>query len=210
MGFRERFRDMWKLCSLTDRFIAIFTAVLAGASIYQFIILNGQLDVMKKDTRAWMEARVTGDEPIINRQITVRVLPLNTGKTGAKDYRATMRIEVVDAGAEPTFDYSNPILNNWSEGNLVPPNQTWNLAQVDAKRQVPGTQATEPIIFTEDLRDKYVTGKLWLSAEGEMKYRDVFGIQHWLHFCVAKVAPVATRTPEGVKKCAEYNGMDDK
>jgi len=50
----KRFRDWAKQnSSFTDWCIALFTLVLAVAAVYQFIIMGGQLDEMRKDQRPW-------------------------------------------------------------------------------------------------------------------------------------------------------------
>ncbi len=51
MGFRKYIERS----SFTDWCIAAFTLVLAIASIYQFVIMDGQLGMMQTDQRAWLE-----------------------------------------------------------------------------------------------------------------------------------------------------------
>ena len=45
--------------TFTDWCVAAFTAVLAVAAIYQFIVMGGQLDTMRKDQRPWMDLTFT-------------------------------------------------------------------------------------------------------------------------------------------------------
>ena len=76
-----RFSERIKSSSLTDWLLTLFTAVLAAAAIYQFIIMGGQLDTMRKDQRAWVSIIQKG--PIV---LNVGVTPSevvtisNTGK----------------------------------------------------------------------------------------------------------------------------------
>lgn len=41
--------------TFTDWCVAVFTFVLAAAAIYQFTVMNGQLDTMRKDQRPWID-----------------------------------------------------------------------------------------------------------------------------------------------------------
>lgn len=56
-GRSMRLKEFFGRSSLTDWLLAIFTGALVAAAIYQFIIMGGQLDVMRKDLRAWICSR---------------------------------------------------------------------------------------------------------------------------------------------------------
>jgi hypothetical protein len=85
--------------------IAVFSFLLAGAASYQFIILNSQLNVMRKDQRAWIsitvpKIKLSVDDPRLHiRSIKVT----NTGKTPAKNIVADFFVEVVSNGSQPHF-----------------------------------------------------------------------------------------------------------
>ena len=102
-----RFSERIKSSSLTDWLLTLFTAVLAAAAIYQFIIMGGQLDTMRKDQRAWVSIIQKG--PIV---LNVGVTPSevvtisNTGKTPAKHVAAHFYVEIVPNGKAPHFEES--------------------------------------------------------------------------------------------------------
>ena len=50
MVFGERIKQY----GITDWLLAVFTLALVGTSIYQMVILGGQLDTMRTDQRAWL------------------------------------------------------------------------------------------------------------------------------------------------------------
>jgi hypothetical protein len=115
-----RLRELVKCSSPTDWLIAIFTFPLVLVAIYQYIILDGQLDVMRKDQRAWVS--IGG-----NRNVTFTVDPMltthipltitNTGKTPAINVRADIYVEIVPNGAEPHFEATFPH-TKWTIGAM--------------------------------------------------------------------------------------------
>jgi hypothetical protein len=216
MSFAKRFLVVWNACSVTDRAIALFTGVLAFVAIYQFIILDHQLAAMRMDQRAWIVPQGLSGQTLFDKPLFANISLSNNGKTPAKHFEAITKIEVLDAAAGPTFDYSNQLLNTWTVGNLISPNPGGNLnsgnppISVTARRQIAGTQTTEFILLSTDLNTRMNAGKVWMAVEGEVGYEDVFGAKHWLTFCMAHFqVPPGEATPPGAQKCAEYNNMDN-
>jgi hypothetical protein len=191
--------------------IALFTFFLAGAAIYQFIILNGQLNVMRKDQRAWMNPEIVSSQFLSDKPIEVGIRFTNYGKTPARQVSIRMRMEILDSAEAPTFDYSNALLMDEIDDPLVLPNSPIPPAPLFALRQIAGTQTIQEISFNE-FSEAYNAGKVWFSTEGKISYSDVVGTQHWMTFCFAKVhTPESVSTsPIETRKCAQYNDMDDK
>lgn len=191
--------------------IALFTIVIAVIAGIQAAIYYSQLRAMRIDQRAWIYPTATGG-PTLDKPIVATINLPNTGKTPAKNFQATARVEILDADEGPTFDYSNPLLNTWTVGNLILPNSpaVWPI-DIHAKRQISGTTSTEYILFTKDFSDRFAVNKMWFSVEGEVTYKDAFGKGHWIHFCYARYNFSSTeRAPKGAKDCATYNDMDDR
>jgi hypothetical protein len=65
--------------------VAAFTLMLAASAIYQFCIMDGQLDETRKDKQAWMTIG-TSTTPLFHtgqQPVTVRIVEENFGKTPA-------------------------------------------------------------------------------------------------------------------------------
>jgi hypothetical protein len=65
--------------SFTDWCIALFTDVLAGAAIYQFLNMNGQLDDMRKDRRPWITISFKAGDLQPNNPISLALTRLQQG-----------------------------------------------------------------------------------------------------------------------------------
>jgi hypothetical protein len=206
MKFR-RLRELWNKCGLTDRIIAVFTVVLASASIYQFIIMNGQLDVMRKDERAWISVvpkgpSVVHDVGIVpDTMITIQ----QTGKTPASNVTGHFFIEVVKNGESPDFESKTPHMR--MSANIMLPNSTRDIT-VRRIRQVsgggPDDGEDDPLRQSE--RDALETRKAWMAVYGIVWYNDVFHKTHWIKFCFWSSLP-DTLTSAG--QCTQNNTTDD-
>ena len=205
-------RELIERSSITDWLLTIFNGLLAFTTIYLVIITGDQRNVMRKDQRAWISPQVLGSQLTVDKPIGADIGFLNSGKTPAKKVEVKMRIEIIDTTNGPTFDYSNTMLIDGFEASLMLPNPRPLPNPVLAIRQIAGTQTAEIINFTQDLSDKYNAGQVWFSIEGKMTYEDVFGAEHWMTFCFANLhnPPSVRRTPEAIKKCTEYNNMDNE
>jgi hypothetical protein len=209
--------EITKGVKLTDWLLTAFNLLLVGINIYVIIVLGKQLDVMRKDERAWISTQVLNSQNDVGKPIAVLSNFLNTGKTPAKHFKVKMKVEVLDSSTEPTFDFSNELLNNTVDDALVLPHPPPVPTGVTVLRQVPGTQTVEEVTLTQDMHDKYIAGQLWFAFEGKLSYEDVFGVGHWTNFCYANFyrggptgPPGIIRPPAVTKKCEEYNDTDGK
>src|ERR1700680_2810766 len=113
---RKAMGRVWKWVKETrfaEGVMALFTAALSLASIYQFIILNGQLDVMRKDQRAWIAAVPGTPETSPSGAGKLLMIPVditNTGKTSARDVKVEIIVSVVKNGDQPKCEYGERIL----------------------------------------------------------------------------------------------------
>jgi hypothetical protein len=85
--------------------MAAFTAVLAVAAIYQFIILNGQLSVMRKEQRPWMLISFSTKDVVVESLLSGKVHIVNKGKRRAREIVAETAVEVVENGDDPVLNY---------------------------------------------------------------------------------------------------------
>jgi hypothetical protein len=209
MGFGGRFMELWKQSSLTDRIIAIFTGVLAAAAIYQFIIMNGQLDVMRKDQRAWVkfeQAKEAGDQ--VTSQFTTGeplsfpVRFVNTGKTPANHVQVKVFVSLITAGTEPPLEDPDSGIIPWyislsaQSGIIFPESDIKNVATRTTKDggSFPLTEAEFNAI-----RD----GTSYLAAWGTVTYDDVFQVPHWTKFCYW----ISSKSHKS-ERCSQYNSVD--
>ncbi len=110
-------RKLAEKSSLTDWLLAAFTLVLAAAGIYQFIILDSQLGVMRKDQRPWLKLDLALNNLVVGQPITATMRIVNNGKTQARVLWGDMAIERVKNGEGPRLDYPLPhsrLLLAWS------------------------------------------------------------------------------------------------
>lgn len=98
----ERFKAwVGKDKTFTDWAIVLFTGVLAGASIYQFIIMSGQLGEMQRQTeissRPWLSVQVSpgtdlkwvnGNQAVVGINVSIK----NVGKSIAKDIEINAKL----------------------------------------------------------------------------------------------------------------------
>jgi hypothetical protein len=205
-----KLRELWKQCSLTDRIIAVFTAVLAAAAIYQFIILDDQLDVMRKDQRAWMDVQEVGFQNEVGKPIAITMAFRNTGKTPAMNVYMVFKLEMLNIADGPTFDYSNKHLVSEVSGTFFPntPPLRLGLSPLIAG---PGTDDVQGTVLTQDVADKFKNGQIWYAAHGRVSYEDIFGGKHWMTRCFLeynKVINAITSAPLSAKPCANYEHID--
>jgi hypothetical protein len=53
----------------------------------------------------------------------------------------------------------------------------------------------EPVIYTPDIRKKVESGELSIVVHGSLTYMDIFGVNHWMHFCAFSGVDLATGSP---------------
>jgi hypothetical protein len=189
----KRFRDWAKQkSSFTDWCIALFTLVLAVAAIYQFIIMGGQLDEMRKDARPWISISFSTNGNLqANTQISSMLSIVNKGKTPARAIRADVAIDVVKNGEEPKLDY--PLPHGRFTTGLIFPGDPYSTP-------IEGNLVTQP-----EFND-FQNGKLFFVAYANVSYKDFFGIEHWTKYCTAIVSK-ATSSFTG-QKCTNYGDVD--
>ena len=89
-------------------------------AVYQMVVIHSQLDVMRKDQRAWM--KVVGKvchAPVIDQPLDCEIEMTNTGKTPALHFVSDTYIEVISNGSGPSFG-SNTIHGNLIVGIIYP------------------------------------------------------------------------------------------
>jgi hypothetical protein len=209
-------RQLWKWVRQTrfaEGVIALFTGVLTVASIFQFVILRGQLDVMQKDQRAWVAA-VTGTpetpESGAGKLLRVPVEITNTGKSAARDVKVDVIARIVKNGEQPNCEYGKqvPGIHRSTKVFVPTPNSphlmyAQILSATDTEKAV-----AQPKVISADEIQQLTDGREFFVVYGRVSYKDIFNHQHWVHFCswgTLSAKPVMLTSGN----CAGYNEVDD-
>jgi hypothetical protein len=191
--------------SFTDWCIAAFTLVLAAAAIYQFIIMDGQLNVMRKDQRAWITVTTPTTEPaaVPGGPLSTTVTVTNTGKTPANNIAGNYYVEVVSNGDDPHFETTTPHTMS-STGVLIPNHPRDHLV---TRKQARSNGDIEDAPFTEREKIALDNGSAWIAIHGIVFYEDVFKTKHWVRFCYWTTSKPGLYTSRG---CTAYNSIDNQ
>jgi hypothetical protein len=193
--------DRVKQYGITDWLLAIFTLALVGTSVYQMVILGGQLDTMRKDQRAWVYVTeksppvpIVGTAPFVDLSIN------NAGKTPATNVVGQFYIEVVPNGQNPRFE-QNIMHTLFSTGAIIP-NAPHDGHIV--RKKVAADEA-DPLLESE--KAALITGKAWIAVHGSVYYDDTFHTRHYTKFCTWSNFANGTYTAEA---CTRYNSVGDQ
>lgn len=175
--------------------LAVVVATTVG--IGQYFLVRSQLDVMQTDERAWVVFDFSGKpdvHPTAGVPLTGQIHFSNSGKTPARSVLFTFRIEYVKPGAIPSLTYDTKSSKLGFMGALFPNEpQTVNISTPESLTDV-------------DFKN-LAAGKSFVAEYGEMKYQDVFGIEHWNKFCTW--LPFGPPGPYLSRTCVEYNDVDN-
>ena len=197
-----------KQTSLTDRIVAFFTAVLALASIYQFIIMGGQLDTMRKDQRPWIKITATpGAFSSDGGRIGATIHITNSGKTPARGVvRGDFFVEKVKNGESPKLDYPNPH-TRFTTGLIVPNDTPVDMFIERLRPTAKNTTESDPVIGAEF--DDFKQMNIFFVLYGTVRYGDFFGIDHWTKFCAVLVPPQPPPNSTNTgQPCTNYSDVD--
>jgi|GEM_PF-5646738 len=207
MTFGKRFRNLWRECNLTERIMVVFTGVLAAASIYQFIIMGGQLDTMRKDQRPWINVSFTQNPLQVFAPIGGTIHLTNTGKTPARVIVGDFVIEKVKNREQPVMDYAGPVQRT-TRGMITPNDDTPSDMLVHRIRSgVNNAVEVDPLTAPEF--EDFNQLNIFFVLYGTVHYTDFFGAKHWTKFCrvIGPPNPPIGSTFSG-KKCTDYPDID--
>ena len=190
-------------------YLGIFTLALVAVGVLQWCSIRGQLIEMKSgsldthnlalsaqlDQRAWLGTSnsaytITASEPIHDV-----VMALNTGKTPASGIlcRITGTTEPKGHALVDADIVYPPDLPVMKQGTIFP-NQYFPMTA--------GGQKMDP--EKQKVWFKNIQSGDWIQYFfGDIRYRDIFGYDHWTHFCTQYVPETRSGTP-----CPIYNDTD--
>jgi hypothetical protein len=193
-------------------------------------------ETMHIDERAWLKFELGGksvsslDPTARVRSFSVREgsplsIPVrftNVGKTAAQKIRAFVFIEVVPIGKEPNtpevsqrimFGYQGEVPTHPADvivraAHPMEASIVWAsdfLERPYRRRTIIGNQVVDfPLQRGEII--ELLTSKSYLAIYGEVKYSDVFKVEHWTRFCTSRLI---NDEPTESEKCARYSGVDN-
>jgi hypothetical protein len=200
-----------KRYGITDWLLAIFTLALVATSIYQMIIVGGQLDVMRADQRAWVKFEQIKDageqvtsQFTIGQPLSLPVRFVNTGKTPATRVHVKVFMSLINVGAEPPLEDVKPGDLPWyaslsGESGVIFPNS-------DIKNVVTRTNKDGgPFPMTEAEFNAILGGTSYLFVWGTATYDDIFQAHHWTKFCYWVGSNSNNQKNE---RCSKYDSVD--
>lgn len=194
--------------TFTDWCIAAFTFVLAVAAIYQFIIMGGQLDTMRKDQRPWIRIVFSGAPIQAPAPIGGTVQLVNNGKTPARGkIMADFVVAKIKNGEQPAFDYPQPHV--MVRMGMISPGDAPQNVTVERKQFAANGTDIESYPLTAPEFEDVKQLKIFFIVYGTIHYSDFFGTDHWTRFCQYMV-PANVSGSVTAEPCAEYSDVDGK
>lgn len=209
MRLGETIKTAFNRSSLTDWLLVVFTFVLAAAAIYQFVIMNGQLDTMRKDQRAWVslsagDPQIARDPASGNATISWSLVLTNTGKTLARHSSVEIVVDTVRNGESPTFAYDSGI--TWQTDAVVFPNTPVPIIGKMLHKTKIKDHPEQTILTPAEYQD-LLDGTQYLVVYAKSSYLDIFRKEHWQHFCGFKsLSPRPINVT--ARDCTNYNDVD--
>jgi hypothetical protein len=204
----RRFRKWVRETKFAESVMLLFTGALTIATFAQFSLLHGQLDVMRLDQRAWVtgvpgtpETPKSGTGELL--RIPVKIT--NTGKTAAREVTVKLIASISKNGNDPSCDYAGAISRTTSTRIFLPNASRTIYAEILSES---GKAPAQPRLIPADEIRQLADGEEFFIVYGEIRYRDIFDYQHWVHFCShGTLSPTAVLITSS--NCARYNDVDD-
>lgn len=176
---------------------------VANASIYQAIAATQSESAVLTPFIDPLDVRV-------NENIAFLFRFQNFGRTAAKNVRFTARVVFLGRDGDPDFSFPQSQTAHMSIGRMYSGGSSYA-----------GDRSLQPSISVlskggsvvradaQDVSD-FNTGRKDAIAYGTITYSDIFGVQHWTHFCTVnqKLVDVGVVRNSGHTKCSAYNRDD--
>ena len=204
MGLREAARRS----TVTDWLLAGFTFVLAVVAIYQFVVMSGQLAVMRdqvkvqrRDQRPWIKVQFKNHPLKPYSNDIGEVSFTNIGKTPALRIEVQHVNEFLSPDQSPTLDLTG-LISHVSTGTLFPGSGD---EHKDTVQHSIGGKVGD---FLPEEIDDYNSGKKYIVFYARVTYTDSTGADYWTQYCEFQSGIGGVMTP--TKKCTDYNSTDQQ
>jgi hypothetical protein len=204
MGFRE----FAKSKHFTDICLTIFTCALAGVAVFQAVITNNQLTVMRNDQRAWLEVKPQDGmviHVVYGQLVKYPIQLANVGKTPARNIHMETFVEIPNASQEARLecvDMGGSCPHRGLRAGIIFPNTHLDFMAFRIEDN------TQPLVVTQPEADAWENGRAYASVYGIVSYDDIFNHHHWTKFCYW-TPPDNKGQIFQVKNCGEYNNVDN-
>ena len=198
--------------SFTDWCLVVFTGVLAGAAIYQFNVMRGQLDIMREDQRPWLAVDLTGVPtpdgkgatiPLPENMPIIMPLRITVTKSVARSVDGNVWVEVLNKSESPHLDSANWLPTRLTAG-IYFPNAPRDTDAIRMRIAAGTAEMQFNPLTTAEYRD-VTEGRAWIAVHGNVTYHDASDIPHWTKFCL-RWAPHSGFY--NAQSCAAYNDVD--
>jgi len=156
------------------------------------------------DERPWVSADSSSPDSKSIKEgtpIVSRVTLLNSGKTFCKQLIFEFAVAITKNTNQVAFNYDTPHVRSITA--LLPPNTSAKITVIRSSNPVP----FQPETFTKTEVDDLLNGRAYIATYGRGWYWDIFGQQHWLHYCAwQSYYPKGIYSAEG---CIAYNDTGD-
>jgi hypothetical protein len=194
---RSHSLDWWTMA------INAVIAISAFASFWVFFFqLRDAHKMAALDQRPWIKLSVAWQTDIApNRALGVLIHTENVGKTAAKVVNETFILEKLESGQAPSFNYNKAGTLTNLLGMIMPdvlvPDTNFPLFAM-------GNNPPPPVLGDVAYKE-LVSGRAYLALFGKAEYLDIYGTQHWTHFCIWKNYGPGNFN---AVSCNEYNNVD--
>jgi hypothetical protein len=209
-------RDHWTREQRHNRRVTIFSSVAAVAAVVAASIAGlAYRESHRQANAAWQQARILqeAEHKQLRAYISAKVAPESV-KNFVKGQVAELQIGFQNSGQTPALDtlttaifYPRPYplpdtmdLTIRDTPDKTSPGHGITLSPRDENLGSTLTRMIEP-----DLYEAAIDGKMVrYYAFGIIRYRDIFSVEHWTHFCISFYG-------EGLKRwdlCPRYNDAD--
>jgi hypothetical protein len=198
-------RFEWIMAVLT--LVGVVIATLTG------FILSNQLHEMKTDQRAWVTMSLgsvqfpSNISDISRVQVRAPLTVNNVGKTAARNLHSKVIMEYEVNGQYSDFVYDHRIRAESTSGIMFPTvQQTMPIFFVEGNPN--DKNGSQPRFLTASEYQDLIKGDGYMVVYGETTYTDIFGTNHWMHYCTFFVSPQAVSVTVTAKGCTDYNDTD--
>lgn len=157
----------------------IVMVIFVGFTVSVYVFLAWvSIKTLHIDQRAWLEVSgVNLPSESVKEETPIIALAkvTNNGKTPAKKVVVQFVVVVLNSSSRVEFEYVEKQGTAFN-GVMVP------------KQNIPvtvygGGKPAKPDILTKTEAENLLGGRMYIAIYGRGEYKDIFGEQHWFHYC---------------------------